>query len=145
MTQLEKTNVLRSLNDKMQAHSEGVLALFRGAGIESDKPTLKDLAILQDMNPTAFVDVLRFLFPEKYRAANATGFDWTSLVGGVLTGAGSGLLSMNSNNTEMLLQQQQTELAAQEAAANKRTLYLVLGIVAVLIVAAVIIFKGKKR
>ena len=73
MTQLEELNVLRDLADKMQAHSAGVLALFKSAGVESDSPTLKELEIVKDMNPGVFEEVLRFLYPEKYRTANAAG------------------------------------------------------------------------
>ena len=125
--------------------SAGVLALFKSAGVESDSPTLKELEIVKDMNPGVFEEVLRFLYPEKYRTANAAGFDWTSLVGGVLAGAGTGLLSMNSSDDALIQAKQETALAEQAAASNRRNLYLILDIVIVLIIASVIIFKGRGR
>ena len=145
MTQLEQITVLRSLNDKMQAHSAGVLALFKRAGVDSTNPTLKELEIVKDMNPEIFEEVLRFLYPEQYRTANAEGFNWTSLVGGVLAGAGSGLLAMNGNDTALMQAQNDAILAEQKAQSQRTTMYVVLGVVAAIIVACVIIFKGKKR
>ena len=145
MTQLEELNVLRDLADKMQAHSAGVLALFKSAGVESDSPTLKELARGKDMNPGVFEEELRYLYPEKYRTANSAGYDLTSIVVGVLAGAGTGLFSMYSSDTARIPGKQETALAEQAAASNRRTLYLILGIVIVLIIASVIIFKGRGR
>ena len=102
---------------------------FKKAGVtlvNEDEITLQDLKNLQEFQPSIFNELLDFLYPEMAQKANANGFDWQSLVGGILSGAGAGLMSGSAANDAALQAQYQADLAAVEAANSKRTTYIII-------------------
>lgn len=149
-------DILLELDRRTKAHSAGALLFFKKAGVptaKSGKITLKDLQNLQISQPDIFVELLEFLYPELIKTANADGtessknkFDWQSLVGGILAGAGTGLLNSSNStvNGELAYAQYQADLAAANAANSSRTTYIIIGVLVLLVVASVIIFKGRR-
>lgn len=146
---------------RVDAHHNAVLVYFSEAGlplIEEGKITLEDVRNLHATNLAVWEDCMRMLYkdveqyiaehPEQFAMAAADGeqqqFDYLNLIGGVLTGAGASLID-NGSADELYLQEaeHQRQLAAQEAASSKRTLWIVLGILAVVLIAAVFIFKRR--
>lgn len=139
--------VLLELDRRTKAQSNGALLFFKKAGVtlvNEDEITLQDLKNLQEFQPSIFNELLDFLYPEMAQKANANGFDWQSLVGGILSGAGAGLMSGSAANDAALQAQYQADLAAVEAANSKRTTYIIIGVLVMLVVASVIIFKKRK-
>ena len=120
---------------------------FKKAGVtlvNEDEITLQDLKNLQEFQPSIFNELLAFLYPEMAQKANANGFDWLTLVGGILSGAGAGLMSGSAANDAALQAQYQADLAAVEAANSRRTTYIIIGVLVMLVVASVIIFKKRR-
>ena len=139
--------VLLELDRRTKAQSNGALLFFKKAGVtlvNEDEITLQDLKNLQEFQPSIFNELLDFLYPEMAQKANANGFDWQSLVGGILSGAGAGLMSGSAANDAALQAQYQADLAAVEAANSRRTTYIIIGVLVMLVVASVIIFKKRK-
>lgn len=139
--------VLLELDRRTKAQSNGALLFFKKAGvtlINEDEITLQDLKNLQEFQPSIFNELLDFLYPEMAQKANANGFDWQSLVGGILSGAGAGLMSGSAANDAALQAQYQADLAAVEAANSRRTTYIIIGVLVMLVVASVIIFKKRR-
>ena len=139
--------VLLELDRRTKAQSNGALLFFKKAGvtlINEDEITLQDLKNLQEFQPSIFNELLAFLYPEMAQKANANGFDWQSLVGGILSGAGAGLMSGSAANDAALQAQYQADLAAVEAANSRRTTYIIIGVLVMLVVASVIIFKKRR-
>lgn len=139
--------VLLELDRRTKAQSNGALLFFKKAGVtlvNEDEITLQDLKNLQEFQPSIFNELLDFLYPEMAQKANANGFDWQSLVGGILSGAGAGLMSGSAANDAALQAQYQADLAAVEAANSRRTTYIIIGVLVMLVVASVIIFKKRR-
>lgn len=139
--------VLLELDRRTKAQSNGALLFFKKAGvtlINEDEITLQDLKNLQEFQPSIFNELLDFLYPEMAQKANANGFDWQALVGGILSGAGAGLMSGSAANDAALQAQYQADLAAVEAANSKRTTYIIIGVLVMLVIASVIIFKKRR-
>lgn len=139
--------VLLELDRRTKAQSNGALLFFKKAGVtlvNEDEITLQDLKNLQEFQPSIFNELLDFLYPEMAQKANANGFDWQTLVGGILSGAGAGLMSGSAANGAALQAQYQADLAAVEAANSKRTTYIIIGVLVMLVIASVIIFKKRK-
>lgn len=146
--------VLLELDRRTKAQSNGALLFFKKAGVtlvNEDEITLQDLKNLQEFQPSIFNELLAFLYPELSETANADGtgsaagnFDWQSLVGGILSGAGAGLMSGSAANDAALQAQYQADLAAVEAANSRRTTYIIIGVLVMLVVASVIIFKKRR-
>lgn len=145
--ELNPRAVLLELDRRTKAQSNGALLFFKKAGvtlINEDEITLQDLKNLQEFQPSIFNELLDFLYPEMAQKANANGFDWQSLVGGILSGAGAGLMSGSAANDAALQAQYQADLAAVEAANSRRTTYIIIGVLVMLVVASVIIFKKRR-
>lgn len=145
--ELNPRAVLLELDRRTKAQSNGALLFFKKAGVtlvNEDEITLQDLKNLQEFQPSIFNELLDFLYPEMAQKANANGFDWQSLVGGILSGAGAGLMSGSAANDAALQAQYQADLAAVEAANSKRTTYIIIGVLVMLVVASVIIFKKRR-
>lgn len=148
--------VLLELDRRTKAQSNGALLFFKKAGVtlvNEDEITLQDLKNLQEFQPSIFNELLDFLYPELSETANADGtgsaasnFDWQTLVGGILSGAGTGLINSSSStvNGELAYAQYQAELAAANAANSRRTTYIIIGVLVLLVVASVIIFKRRR-
>ena len=139
--------VLLELDRRTKAQSNGALLFFKKAGVtlvNENEITLQDLKNLQEFQPSIFNELLDFLYPEMAQKANANGFDWQSLVGGILSGAGAGLMSGSAANDAALQAQYQADLAAVEAANSRRTTYIIIGVLVMLVVASVIIFKKRR-
>ena len=128
---------------------------FVRAGLPVNYPiTLENIQVLMDINSDLFSELMDKLFPDAtqvFGVASAEGaFDWKCLVGGILDGTANALISMsdstaanNAANTAIANAQYQADMAAQESAKTKQTLWIVLGILVVVIVAAVFIFKKR--
>lgn len=113
--------VLLELDRRTKAQSNGALLFFKKAGVtlvNEDEITLQDLKNLQEFQPSIFNELLAFLYPELSETANADGtgsaasnFDWQTLVGGILSGAGTGLINSSSStvNGELAYAQYQAE------------------------------------
>lgn len=145
--ELNPRAVLLELDRRTKAQSNGALLFFKKAGVtlvNEDEITLQDLKNLQEFQPSIFNELLDFLYPEMAQKANANGFDWQTLVGGILSGAGAGLMSGSAANDAALQAQYQADLAAVEAANSRRTTYIIIGVLVMLVVASVIIFKKRK-
>ncbi len=145
--ELNPRAVLLELDRRTKAQSNGALLFFKKAGVtlvNEDEITLQDLKNLQEFQPSIFNELLDFLYPEMAQKANANGFDWQSLVGGILSGAGAGLMSGSAANDAALQAQYQADLAAVEAANSRRTTYIIIGVLVMLVVASVIIFKKRR-
>ena len=145
--ELNPRAVLLELDRRTKAQSNGALLFFKKAGVtlvNEDEITLQDLKNLQEFQPSIFNELLDFLYPEMAQKANANGFDWQSFVGGILSGAGAGLMSGSAANDAALQAQYQADLAAVEAANSRRTTYIIIGVLVMLVVASVIIFKKRK-
>lgn len=165
---LNKKDVLRELHCRLRDNEVGARAFFTSAGIplkDDSKVQLEDARNLYELNPEQFARMIDFLYPDvlEMEQANAddtapegeakeekkgAGFNYVGLIGSILQGSGSFLSSMNStNNADELAMQQanhQAALAAQEAQASKKTLWIVLGTVGVILLAAIIIIKKRK-
>lgn len=128
---------------------------FIKAGLPVNHPvSLGNLNALMNVNPDMFSELMDKLFPDAAQvfgvaSADAT-FDWKGLVGGILGGAGAAFTSMsdstaanNAANNAIANAEYQAVLAEQESAKTKQTLWIVLGILVVVIVAAVFIFKKR--
>lgn len=149
--ELNPRAVLLELDRRTKAQSNGALLFFKKAGvtlINEDEITLQDLKNLQEFQPSIFNELLAFLYPELSETANAdgSGFDWMSLVGGILSGAGAGL-TMGSNtavNNQLANAQYQVDMATIEAKNSRNITYIILGVLVLFVLAFVIIFKSKK-
>lgn len=158
---LDHKKVLRNMMQRVDANHNAVLVFFEDAGVplaEDGKISLQDVKNLHDTNYKVWSECMSIIYqdvekyiaehPEQFVAAAADGeqqqFDYLSLIGGILTGAG-GVLIDNGTADELYLQEaeHQRQLAAQEAASSKRTLWIVLGILAVILIAAVFIFRKR--
>lgn len=162
---LKKSDALRELNRRISNNQNGVKMLFEQSGIplkNDGKVSLEDAKNMAELNPEQFGKMMNFLYPDilAYQKANAEGetsenseekeknsFNWVGLMGGLLQGAGSALSSMNTTDTSSQLAMQdaqhKAELAEQASKSSQKTLWIVLGVVAVVIVAAIIIIKRK--
>lgn len=132
-----------------------VKSYFIKAGIPVNNPvSLENLNTMMVVNPDIFSELMDKLFPDAaqvFGVASAEGaFDWKGLLGGILAGAGGAFTSMsdsaaanNAVNNAIANAQYQADMAAQESAKTKQTLWIVLGILVVVIVAAVFIFKKR--
>ena len=149
--------MLADLEKRIQANQNGLLVLVKEAGIPTENVCVRDLEILYKMKAPQLKECIDILYAEikdkndMNTSANATGgtFDYFGFFGNVLNGIGSGLASQNgsNNNTEQLEAQYKAELAEKEAANQKRTLSIILTIVAFIIVAGVVVFvvRGRKE
>ncbi|MBR2618571.1 MAG: hypothetical protein IKC81_04630 [Paludibacteraceae bacterium] len=149
--------ILENLLERVKASKVLVLRYLEKAGVplrNEGEISLRDIQNLYITNVDVWEECMQKLYPdaEEYFAvngyANAGGFDWMTLVGGILGGAGTSLLSMGSANSSQdalanqeLLHKQ--ELAEQEAASSKKMLWIVLAIMAVVVVAGIFIFKKR--
>lgn len=150
--------ILENLLERVKASKVLVLRYLEKAGVplrNEGEISLRDIQNLYITNVDVWEECMQKLYPdaEEYFAAlngyvNASGFDWMTLVGGILGGAGTSLLSMGSANSSQdalanqeLLHKQ--ELAEQKAASSKKMLWIVLAIMAVVVVAGIFIFKKR--
>lgn len=150
---MNKNAILVELLERSKAHSKGVSLIFQETPIQidGDFPSITELQLLQQNYPVQFDQLIRFLYPEKFPAGTAGAFDWMTLVGGVLSGAGAGLSQIGSNQNGQSAAE--SELAAlklqQEAAAETKAeyrKYLIIGGVifaVILITIAVLVFRKK--
>ncbi|MBR2369693.1 MAG: hypothetical protein IKA83_06015 [Paludibacteraceae bacterium] len=128
---------------------------FVRAGLPVNHPiSLENLKGLMDINPDLFSELMDKLFPDAaqvFGVANAEGaFDWKGFLGATLDGIGNGFMMMSDSaaantaaDNAIANAQYQADMAAQESAKTKQTLWIVLGILVVVIVAAVFIFKKR--
>lgn len=145
---ISQRQILGELEQRVQANHNGSLVFFKNAGLplRDEVITLVDLRDLCEYHPDEFAKLIDFLYPEHADKANAGGnFDWQSLVGGILMGAGQGLSAGSANDAALVEAQHQADLQAQQAASTKKTMIIVIGIFAVLVVAAVIVFARRKH
>ena len=107
--------------------------------------------------------MMDFIYPDivALEKANATGeetasdatqkeestFNWQALAGGILQGAGGALSTMgtknNTNELALLSAKNQAELANQNAQSSKKTLWIVIAVVVVMLIAGIFILKRR--
>ncbi len=161
MKQLDNKKVLIALQTRVKANENAVRLYFQQAGVplcDEEKITLNDMANLMETNHAIWEKCMRFLYSdaEKLIAENpqhfggtanadgeSTNFNYLGLIGSTLAGAGSFLAGGNEDALVLQQADYERQLAAQEAASSKRTLWIVLGILAVIIIAAVFIFRKR--
>ena len=132
---MNKNNrIVLELMEKSQQHLNGVAAIFNKAGIDlkGNVPSIQQYNALNQYHPDTFCELIDFLYPEKNNQANAEGTAWAGIVGAALSGVGSIFTSLDQAGSNGQMQQLEYEraLAEQKAAEQKKTLYIVLGLVA---------------
>lgn len=162
MTAYEQ-RVLRGLEERMQAHSNGVLALFKQAGIYTETPKLTDLQLLQEINPEIFAAVIEFLYPEIYAngdgkkgsdaesgksgktSSSGPNLGWTTFVGALLSGVGMGLLGPGQNQAtaEETSAERRQELAQAEMRQRTIKIAIIGAVVIAVAIALIVVFKKK--
>lgn len=166
---INKIDMFNELRRRVKANENGVRMYFKQAGVplkNDESIELTDVRNLYESNPGQFSAMMDFLYPDiiALEKANADGetdankgeqteekekssFNWQALVGGLMQGAGSALSTMGTkdNSNELALQQakSQAELAEQKEKSSNKTLWIVLAVVAVMLVAGVFIIKRK--
>lgn len=152
---MKREEILVKILTRARHNSLLVENYFVRAGLPVNHPiSLENLKGLMDINPDLFSELMDKLFPDAaqvFGVASAEGaFDWKGLVGGILGGAGAAFTSMSDSaaantaaDNAIANAQYQADMAAQESAKTKQTLWIVLGILVVVIVAAVFIFKKR--
>lgn len=150
---MNKNAVLVELLEKSKAHSNGVSSIFKNTPIvlKGDFPSIEELQDLQQGYPGEFNRLIRFLYPEKFPKGTAGAFDWMTLVGGVLSGAGGGLQQIGANQNGQSAAE--AELAAlklqQQAQAEQKTedrKWLIIGgVIAALVIVAIVIVVVRKK
>lgn len=160
MRELDKKKVIETLKLRVDANQNAVKSYFDRAGVpvgNEESITLNDLKNLMELNYPIWEECIRYLYsdlekliaenPQHFGIANAdgnsVGFDYVGLIGSTLVGAGSFLANDNEDALVMQEAEHQRQLAVQEAASSKRTLWIVLGILAVILIAAVFIFRKR--
>lgn len=151
MRENDANGVLRNLNNRMQARSNGVLALFRAAGFEQERPDLKTLYTLSQVNQEVYDSIIKLLYDDG--AANALGWaDWAS-AGADALGTFFGKVSSSSSDKEVVDPQVQAKVKADaeekvkaDAEAKKTKTLIIAGVsvVVVLIVGVLVFLKRKK-
>lgn len=154
---MKQNTILLELLKRSQARSNGVLAIFAKTpiAVEGEFPSIAEMQQLQSDYPERFEEFVRFLFPEKFpNDGKANAFDWMSLVGGVLSGAGAGMYAAantanNGSQSEMELQTLKLQMEAQatQEAADKKKMYIIIAIVVVVALCIVfgLIFMNRKH
>lgn len=152
----QQKEVLRELQSRMQAHSNGVLALFKEAGVFANKPTLKDLYIVRDMSEDVFRKVILFLYPEA-AAADGEGAEptskisndqWINAAEGLTNGmfdALSSLFGDPEGDNSVELARIQAEQKQNEQKQKRNTILLVTIVIAVVLVALFAIYLKNKK
>lgn len=150
---MKNNAILVELLERSKAHSNGVSLIFKSTPIvlAGEFPSIKELQTLQQNYPDKFAELIRFLYPEKFPVGKASAFDWMTLVGGVLSGAGAGLSQIGSNQngqsaaeSELAALRLQQEAQAQQKAEDKKFL-LVGGVIAALVIVAIVIVVVRKK
>ena len=145
---LDTYQVLQDFSKRMRAHSNGVLALFREAGIETTEPTLANLHQVSEMNPDVYTRVVKFLYSDTVNAdGDANWIKWANAGASALSGFFGALSGGNSSKTSEaeMLAMMQAQAQAQAAQTQKILMYVAIGIGVVVLAAVVIIFLKKKK
>lgn len=164
---INKIDMFNELLRRVKANENGVRMYFQQAGVplkNDESVELTDVRNLYESNPDQFSAMMDFLYPDivALEKANAEGetdnqeenvekkekssFNWQALVGGIMQGAGGALSTIGTDNSNELALQQaksQAELAEQKEKSSNKTLWIVLAVVAVMLVAGVFIIKRK--
>lgn len=165
---INKIDMFNELLRRVRKNENGVRMYFQQAGVplkNDESVELTDVRNLYESNPGQFSAMMDFLYPDivALEKANAEGetdakqgeqteekekssFNWQALVGGIMQGAGGALSTIGTDNSNELALQQaksQAELAEQKEKSSNKTLWIVLGVVAVMLVAGVFIIKRK--
>lgn len=144
--------VLRDLNQKMQARSNGVLAFFRQAGFEQETPDIKTLYTISQVNPEIYNSIMKLLY-EVEESANALGWaDWASTGADALKTFFEGVSDKASGGTESVDAEAKAKAEAEakakaDAEAKKTktvTIVIVVVIAIVMVIGGLVYFKGKK-
>lgn len=139
----QEKQVVLELMQRSQSHLNGVTAIFAKAGIElnGEIPSVQQLNALNQYHPELFCELIDYLYPEQAGKANA-GSAWAGIVGACLQGVGSIFTSLDSAAGDQQLQQLEYErrLAEEKAAQQKKTFYIVLGLVGGVAVIGIALF-----
>lgn len=152
---MKNKKILVSILTRAKINPLLVEVYFVKAGFpKNTEISLKSIKALWDVNPDLFSELMDKIFPDAaqvFGVANAEGaFDWKGFLGATLDGIGNGFMMMSDSaaantaaDNAIANAQYQADMAAQESAKTKQTLWIVLGILVVVIVAAVFIFKKR--
>ena len=136
--------IILDLLERSQQRLNGVVAIFAKAGfdLKGKVPSIQQFTALNQYHPAEFEEVIYFLYPEKKDENHASAAPWTTIVGAVLSGAGSAFSQIGNSDSEVQYQQLQMEkeMAEQQAAQQKKTLMIVLGLVAAVVVIGIALF-----
>ena len=131
---MDNKAIVLDLLQRSRSRLNGVAAIFKEAGIDlnSDGPSVQQFEALNQYHPEQFEKVINFLYPEKVDEKKANGTAWAQIVGAACSGVGSIFSAIGSSDADGEYQQLQYEkaLAEQQAAQQKKTLYIVLGLIA---------------
>lgn len=163
---INENAIILELSRRVKESENGVLNYLKSAGIQVDGVIkLQHLNQLQNLNPSKFDEMLRFLYPEMKQYANAdepaevatqdgnkwSAGDWTGMVGTVLNGAIGILGGLNINGSadakaqaEMLNYMAQQQSAEKEKKQMRTTIIIVCVGFIVITIAGVLIFKNKR-
>ncbi len=152
---MKNKKILVSILTRAKINPLLVEIYFVKAGLPKNTAiSLNSLTALWEVNPDLFSDLMDKLFPDAaqvFGVASAEGaFDWKGLLGGLFGGVGAAFSSMSDSaaantaaNNAIANAEYQALLAEQESAKTKQTLWIVLGILVVVVVAGVFIFKKR--
>ena len=141
---MNQKQVVLELMQRSQSHLNGVAAIFAKAGLPLEEGAIlsvQQLNALNQFHPEQFCELIDFLYPEQAGKANA-GSAWAGIVGACLQGVGSIFTSLDSAAGDQQLQQLEYErqLAEEKAAQQKKTLYIVLGLIGGVAVIGIALF-----
>lgn len=141
---MTNNELVLDLLERSQQRLNGVAAIFAKAGfdLQGKVPSVQQFTALNQYHPAEFEEVVNFLYPEKVDDKRASAAPWTTIVGAVLSGAGSAFSQIGNADSEAQYQQLQMEkqMAEQQAAQQKKTLMIVLGLVAAVVVIGIALF-----
>ena len=163
---INKVKMLKELHRRVKKNENGVRQIFKQAGVplkNENVVALTDVRNLYESSPNHFRAMMDFIYPDivALEKANATGeatasdatqkeestFNWQALAGGILQGAGGALSTMgtknNTNELALLSAKNQAELANQNAQSSKKTLWIVIAVVVVMLIAGIFILKRR--
>jgi len=170
---INKIDMLNELHRRVRKNENGVRMYFQQAGVplkNDESVELTDVRNLYESNYGQFSAMMEFLYPDivALEKANAEGgetnanqgeqtkekekssIDWIGTSGKIVCALGESLQEWSQskkkdNSNELALQQAKSkaELAEQKEKSSNKTLWIVLAVVAVMLVAGVFIIKRK--
>lgn len=141
MTQKE---LVLDLLRKSQQRLNGVAAIFSKAGIDlqGNIPSVQQFIALNQSHPSEFEEVVYFLYPEQRPSTKACAVAWAGIVGAACDALGGFFknISLDTSDSQLAQLEYEKALALQQAAQQKKTLYIVLGLISGVAVIGIALF-----